>query len=255
MPDLVSRGKFESRLADTLVTVFEKHQLEIQILLSSFDTKLAELGKLPQRIFDALQADMATILEAVLIEAYIEAFTSMDGFLADNSQTTARRGALFIREDAQQWASFYAPQLAKQMADITKTRLREIADRSPLLPISGLGIRNVIKPMFGMGRAQLVARTELTNVISVAEQVAVNTFEATIEAVMIWYTKLDERVCIICRPRHDRERGINWEIPPPAHPRCRCETKWRITYSDGRVIEVRSLEEIEMMGKARVVEL
>ena len=254
MPDLVSRGKFESRLADTLVTVFEKHQLEIQILLSSFDTTLADLGKLPQRIFDELQANMAIVFEAVLIEAYIEAFTSMDGFLADNSQTTARRGALFIREDAQQWASFYAPQLAKDMAGVTKTRLREIADRSPQLPISGLGLRNIIKPLFGFGRAQLAARTELTNVISVAEAAAVDTFEAMIEAVMIWFTKRDELVCIICRPRHNRPRGTNWEMPPPAHPRCRCETMWRITYSDGRTILVRSLEEVQD-GKAQIMEL
>lgn len=254
MPDLVSRGKFESRLADELVVVFAKYQLEIQRLLSSFDTKLGDLKKLPPEIYTRLLVELIPVIEGVLIEAYMEAFVSMDGFLADNSQTTARRGALFAREDAQQWASFYAPKLAKQLSDVTAQRLREIADRSPLLPISGLGIRNAIKPVFGIGRAMTISRTEITNAISVAEEKAVNSFVLDIEAVQIWYTKLDERVCIICRPRHARERGTNWEMPPPAHPRCRCELKWRVTYPDGRMIEVRSLEEVEM-GNAQIVEL
>jgi len=254
MPDLVSRGKFESRLADELVVVFAKYQLEIQGLLSSFDTTLGDLKKLPKSLYDALQADLTQILEQVLIEAYIEAFTSMDGFLADNSQTTARRGALFIINDAEQWASFYAPKLAGQIADVTKTKLREIADRSPLLPISGLGIRNVVRPFLGLSRAQLVARTEVTNAISVAEGRAVSTSSQDIIATMFWFTRDDERVCIICEPRHKKPRGTNWEMPPPAHPRCRCFPFWKIEYSDGRIVWSRTLVEVEL-GNAQILEL
>jgi hypothetical protein len=255
MPDLVSRGKFESRLADELVKVFLSYQLKIQELLSDFNTKLGDIKKLPPALYDQLQLELVGVLQDVLVEAYIDAFTSMDGFLADNSNETARRGGLFIRNDAEQWASFYAPQLAKDLANTTRQRLREIADRSPQLPISGLGLRDFIRPVFDLSRAQLVARTEVTNVISVAEEKAVNTFETKIEVVKIWYTKLDERVCIICEPRHGRPQGSNWEVPPPAHPRCRCEIKYKVVYPDGRTIEVRSLEEVQLGANQILVEV
>lgn len=254
MPDLVSRSKFESRLADTLNTVFAAYQLRIQELLSSFDTTLGDLKTLPPSLYQELQADLTQVLKAALMEAYIEAFTSFDGHLADSSSRVARRGALFIRENAQEWADFYAPRLAKDIANVTENKLRAIADRSPQLPISGLGLRNFIHSLFGRGRSLLIARTELTNVISTAEQAVVDEFPEVIKATLIWYTKLDERVCIICEPRHGREQGVNWELPPPAHPRCRCEVKWRVEYPDGRVIEVRSLEEVQL-GKSQVIEV
>jgi hypothetical protein len=255
MPDLVSRSKFESRLADELVAVFQKYQLEIQALLSDFNVTLGDLQTLPASLYNRLQADLTLVVEDVLMQAYIEAFTSMDGFLADNSAGTSRRGALFIRNDAQQWASFYAPQLAKNLAVTTKAELRKIAERSPALPISGFGLRDFIKPAFSLGRAQMVSKTEVTNVIGVAEGRAVGTFEETIEVVKVWYTKLDERVCIICEPRHGRPQGSNWELPPPAHPRCRCEIKYKVTYPDGKRIEVRSLEEVQLGANQILIEV
>jgi hypothetical protein len=254
MPDLVDRGKFESRLTDTLTAVFEKYKIRIQTLLASFDTKLGDLRSLPPALYEELQADLIPVIKEVLIEAYVQAFTSFDGFLADNSARTARRGALFIRNDAEQWADFYAPKLAKDMSETTKSQLRAIADRSPLLPISGLGIGNTISRVLDIRRAQLVARTEITNTISRAEQGVIDTFETDIDTEKIWYTKLDERVCPICRPRHGKPQGTNWEIPPPAHPRCRCEVKYRVDYKDGKIIEVRSLEEVEL-GKSQVLEV
>jgi hypothetical protein len=252
MPDLVDRPKFESRLADELTAIFGNVLAEIQSLLSGFNTKLGDLKKLPPDLFNRLQANIITIIRDVLIEAYVAAFTSMDGFLADSSARTSRRGALFVKDNAEQWADFYAPKLAKDITTVSQARLREIADRSPALPIRGLGIRDMIAPIFSFGRAMMIARTEVTNVIPIAEQQAIGTFQEDVEIVPFWFTKLDERVCPICEPRHMRPRGVNWEAPPPAHPRCRCEVIYLITYDDGRTVEVNALEEVITLGKPRV---
>jgi hypothetical protein len=244
MPDLISRPKFESRLADELNTLFAKYLTEIQILLSDFNTTLGDINTLPEALYARLQDEIILVLEAFLIDAYIEAFTTMDGFLSDNSSRSSRRGALFVQNDAQDWARIYAPKLAKDLVNTTRQELRRIAERSPALPISGQGLRDMIKPAMDLQRAQLIARTELTNVISEAENSAIDKFReqerVTVEA--IWYTKLDERVCNICEPRHGKPQGINWELPPPAHPRCRCEVEYRVTYPDGTVKQFTALE-------------
>ncbi len=46
---------------------------------------------------------------------------------------------------------------------------------------------------------------------------------------LIWITAADDRVCLICNPRHGKRWRKNWFMPRiPAHPNCRCQ--WELEY-------------------------
>jgi hypothetical protein len=73
-------------------------------------------------------------------------------------------------------------------------------------------------------RAELIAITEVTRAASEGEDATIREIEKLSgdKYEPIWQTANDERVCIICGPRHNKV--VAKDDKPPAHPRCRC---WR----------------------------
>jgi hypothetical protein len=73
-------------------------------------------------------------------------------------------------------------------------------------------------------RADTVGVTETTTAVSEAEAEGQDILEGIgIDTEPRWITQLDERVCPVCGPMHNRPRS-RWGSmgPPPAHPNCRC---------------------------------
>jgi SPP1 gp7 family putative phage head morphogenesis protein len=87
----------------------------------------------------------------------------------------------------------------------------------------------VLRPMYGPVRAEMIAATEVTRAYAEGNQVAWQ--ESGVVAGMRWQSSRDELVCPICGPLHGQEvpLGSKFQHPesgqeyfPPAHVRCRC---------------------------------
>ena len=75
-------------------------------------------------------------------------------------------------------------------------------------------------------RAEMIAVTETTRAAVEGERAAMAELEKATgkRMVEVWLTDKDDRVCLICRPRH--KQVIKDGMYPPAHPRCRCMIGW-----------------------------
>lgn len=92
-------------------------------------------------------------------------------------------------------------------------------------------LARALEPVFGAGRAENIATTEVTRIFVASERMA-----AEVEpAITQWEfrTANDERVCPYCSPRNGQRIAKNAEgfttdtdqliSFPPLHPRCRCQ--------------------------------
>ena len=88
---------------------------------------------------------------------------------------------------------------------------------------------DVVSPTFGPTRAEMIGITEVTRAASQGVIESGNQLrQLGVQLDEYWLTNRDDRVCPICAPRHNKKRGDGWDDPPPAHPRCRCDTALRI---------------------------
>jgi SPP1 gp7 family putative phage head morphogenesis protein len=86
---------------------------------------------------------------------------------------------------------------------------------------------------FGSGHAEQVAVTEITRAEGYfSEALSQRLEEQGVSTTIRWITQVDEKVCPICGPLHNKikpEGGWNGGKfgtiqNPPAHPNCRCQT-------------------------------
>lgn len=85
---------------------------------------------------------------------------------------------------------------------------------------------DALAPMFGPVRADMIASTEITRAYHNSNVLAWKEYGAD---GWTYQTAVDDIVCPICGPLHDREFPLDeTENAPPVHPRCRCFSKPRI---------------------------
>ena len=110
--------------------------------------------------------------------------------------------------------------IAAAVSDWVRQQARDMAD-----------LKKELAVLVSRSRAENISTTEGTggfNHGNAAAAAAAATALAGLAVVKIeWYTMQDERVCLICLPRHAQQRTVGGSYPdgygaPPAHPRCRC---------------------------------
>jgi hypothetical protein len=241
MPELINRAPFERDLTEALARILEKARRNLVNALYHEGFTQRELANIPLDVLQDLRADLLKELQQAIPPAFVDTARDYAGLLAYALDETQLQAA------AQTWMAEFLPDLVNGMLDTTATELRRIAQTAPDVPLERrvlLGILGGVA-LFGVARAIAVARTTATHINSAAEN-AINEdlrqSPAVVEIEEIFYTKEDERVCPQCLPLHEKVLDENDERPP-LHPNCRCERKYRITYSDGTVVIVRSSEE------------
>lgn len=79
---------------------------------------------------------------------------------------------------------------------------------------------NALTPMFGPVRAEMIASTEITRAYANSNILAWREYGVDAQK---WQTAVDDLVCEICGPKHNKEYPVgDPDGTPPAHPRCRC---------------------------------
>jgi hypothetical protein len=241
MPELIDRDKFEKALSEALAKILAQARKNLVQALYHEGFTQGELANIPPDVMRDLEQDLKRELQQQIPPVFVEVATEYAGLLSfalDESR---------LQELAQTWASSFIPDLVSGMLTTTTTELQRIAQTAPDVELSRrilLGMLGTVA-LFGLARAITVARTTATEVNSAAED-AVNDELRQSDTVVsireVIYTKRDERVCPICLPLHGQD-VTDATGKPPFHPRCRCERKYEITYSDGTVVIVRSSEE------------
>ena len=83
--------------------------------------------------------------------------------------------------------------------------------------------RRRIRRIYSPVRADMIATTEITRAAVEGELIAAREIQRLgVQMVTVWQTRADEMVCPVCAPRNQTRQGDGWQLPPPAHPRCRC---------------------------------
>jgi len=128
-------------------------------------------------------------------------------------------------DNARRWAEQYTGELVRNINATSLERTRRAVSAWIDNGESLGALIEDLTPIFGRGRAELIASTEVTRAYAEANRQAY--IETGVVDQIEWRTAVDERVCPICGPLHGTQtsarnpdfggRGI-----PPAHPRCRC---------------------------------
>lgn len=93
-------------------------------------------------------------------------------------------------------------------------------------------LQDAVSDMYGKGRIERVAATEVTRSVSAGKAGIANRLrtKAKVKTRRIWITERDDKVCPICVPNHRKTSDFYDSItgPPPAHINCRCEERFEI---------------------------
>jgi hypothetical protein len=198
MPDLPSRSKHEADILALLIPAFEAER-----------KRYLDSGKFDQR-------SMARGVRVAVEDRLVDVFTAAVRQLAGQQGWELDTARLSV--EARVWATRRAVDLGNEVAANTNAFLRDTSDLSS------------IDSLFGEGRAEGMAITEVTSAISAGETwLAIWASTAILgsdrEIIVSWHTEHDARVCELCGPLDGRPRE-QWQMAfpggPPAHPRCRC---------------------------------
>lgn len=242
MPELINRDKFERALSEALATILEKAKRNLVNAVYREGFTQGNLANIPMDVMRDLKHDLERELQQQIPPVFIDTareFAGLLSFALPESQ---------LQEAAQSWMQSWLPKLVNGMLETTSTELRRIAATAPDVQLERrvlLGMLSV-GALFSLARAITIARTTATEVNVAAENAVTDELKPTVKKLRkLWYTKLDERVCPECAPKHDTEIKDGGK-EPPLHPNCRCEEYYEITYSDGTKVIVKASE---MTGK------
>ena len=126
-------------------------------------------------------------------------------------------------DNARRWAEQYTGELIR---GINATSLERTRRAVAAWVENGESLGALIEdltPIFGRGRAELIASTEVTR--AYAQGTLQSYRDSGVVQEWEWSTSRDERTCPQCGPRHGRRAPLGQGIDGlsiPAHPRCRC---------------------------------
>ena len=218
MPDVIGRDELERRLARVVAAEQRKQLNELLDLLGD----PPDLSRVPPSYWlnggAALQAAVEPVLrEIFLAQAQVVLATTSIGL-----------DWALVNQAAVAWARSYSFDLVKGISETNRGLLQSSIGDYFAAPTSIGDLKDKLTSAYGPLRAEMISVTEVTRAASAGEQQVVDRLlgdNPGIQAIDVWQTNRDDRVCVICGPRHGKSRGSNWTENPPAHPRCRCWLK------------------------------
>lgn len=128
--------------------------------------------------------------------------------------------------DVQLWAQERAEAISKEIVETTRKRIADLAAgiAAGTLALADFGL--AILPWFGEARAEGIAITEITALITAVQVIYYQLLQKQGQKLtLFWVTAQDERVCAICGALEGQPEEV-WRraapLGPPVHPRCRC---------------------------------
>lgn len=211
----------EERTARAMGPAFREARrlIEADIALSPIDEPITDL---PLSTWDSIASELENVIRPRLEAAYIEAALE----LSDGISYGVDDMALHLA--AQGWAEAYSRNLVTGMNATSRDRLAGVLTDFFAAPMTNRELTERLTSIYGPRRANSIAITEVTRATAegqawVARQLGL----AGARMIPIWETRLDEFVCPVCGPRHDKAQGDGWFMLPPAHPNCRCGVRYQ----------------------------
>jgi hypothetical protein len=215
MPDIPNREQLERLLGRELGKLQQAQMTRLLELMGD----PPRLDKVPPDFWATMGEELLAVLRPFLSKLYLNQAAE---YLA--GQSIGVDWAL-VNTSALNWANRYAYDLVTGITANTQAAL-QAAVSGYFQNGQTIGqLQEMISPLFGPVRAEMIAVTEVTRAASQGELDIVKQIvkdNPSIQAVAVWQTNNDDKVCPVCGPRNHKEQGNGWDEPPPAHPRCRC---------------------------------
>lgn len=225
MSQVPNRSELE-RLLARVISKEQRAELERLIELLGNPPLLENV---PPEFWASCEAGLLAAIEPQLTNIYL---LQAEAFMADIGIGISWD---LINQGAVNFARTYGYNLVKEIRQNTQSGVADILSllqqEIPTFYETGVDLEMLesrLMRWFGPVRAEMIAVTETTRAATEAERLIVEELFKTYNIRMIpyWNTENDERVCPICAPRDGKE--IKDNIYPPAHPRCRCWTTYRM---------------------------
>lgn len=230
MPQFLNRDVYETTIQRELNRIHREANREMQAYF-------------PRDLFGNLEYDRDEFLNAQpnwsefldnIRKLYKRELTPIVGFVYAESAENLELERAFsvaddvVRDSAEAWAQRWVDTLATDMTETNQRQIDKYIREYMDDPQQGLGrLKERLATIVSPSRADMVASTEITRANYEGEAFIVNQLRNEgVTLAAVWFTSNDERVCPVCGPRHNMMRGSAWQLPPPAHPRCRCWVNW-----------------------------
>ena len=214
MADLRNRAEWEKRLVDALDKLGDAQRKKLLATLGNPPDPNRLTPEIWQIISAEMQMELRPLLERIYLDAAEQMLRSMPGVGVDWA---------LINRRAAEWARQYTFDLVRGINGNTRAALQEKISAFYTERLTMDKLRELIEPLYGPVRAEMIAATETTRAAVNGELGVVTELRNVgIEMVSVWNTSNDDIVCPLCGPRNQKRQGDGWNDPPPAHPRCRC---------------------------------
>jgi SPP1 gp7 family putative phage head morphogenesis protein len=177
------------------------------------------------RILDTSKLSEAT--RAALMQDLTQA--AMRAMLLSAEEVGMAVDAAAVSTRASEWARTATYPLVRGLDATTRAGLQSTI--AAFLETPGMDrdyVTQLLAPIFGPQRAEVIAVTEITR--AAAEGVKLTQQElraAGLSFERIWRTAADERTCPVCSALNGKPEREWGGVEPPAHPWCRCATTLR----------------------------
>lgn len=219
MSEVVNRDELERRLARVIGRNQRSGLMQLIDLLGNPPL----ISNVPPSYWESGWKELAAEVEPVLMDIYLgQAAAFIETSTVGVSWDLVNKGAA-------EYARKYGYDLVKDIVNNTRNGITELLqglqETIPNFYEDGLSLGQLeerLSRWFSPVRSEMIAITETTRAASEAERLMVELIKQETGAglVPLWQTNNDERVCMICGPRHGKQ--ITDGMYPPAHPRCRC---------------------------------
>jgi len=160
------------------------------------------------------------LIVSIWLDAMWEGALSVVGVMDEAGLPHVDEGALY--DSILDWISQNAPYQASLIWETTRSAVEKAIELWNGEDEQQL--EDLLEPIFGESRAETIGMTEAILAATMGNLLGWDIY-GIIEEV-IWMTAEDERVCPICRPKHETVIQLYDALyggdRPPAHARCRC---------------------------------
>ena len=229
MGDVADRDEKEAMLARVLGLEFNKARIKLMALIPALEAFVREVSpEFWNEHSTALRSGIAPLLAKFFLD-------QAEDMLDDYAFLGVDWG--LVNTAAADWARKYTFDLVKGITDTSRATLQKLIPQFFENQWTQGQLREALSPLFGVVRAEMIARTEVTRAAAQGEEETARLLaEQGIQMIPVWNTREDEIVCPICGKDGLSQRkadGVNGEGRPywtldgveytmPAHPRCRC---------------------------------
>jgi hypothetical protein len=216
MSDVFDRDAKEAALAKVLAREFNRARLQLLGLIPGLDPWMVDVA--PE-----FWADHRANLVGVTTPLMSGVFVAQAETLLEEFDFLGVEWGL-VNEAAVDWARGYTFDLVKGINTTSQRTLQKLIPGYFENQWTQGQLSEQLVPTFGVKRAGVIARTEVTRAATEGELATVAELAKDgINMKPFHETRNDELVCPICGPRHGKE--ITDGEFAPLHPNCRCWTR------------------------------